>query len=266
MSRPAELYRFVQGTTVWTYTSADAPIDYNGETYTAVPIGRGELEQSGEIARAGLSVSVARDNPVGAQFLAYAPDALTTLTVYRQEGATTAVLWKGRVMAAKANGSEIELTCESVFTSLRRQGLRARYQRPCRHALYGRGCRLNQASFADAGLLLSAVAGVTLTVPDADAQPDGWYFGGMAESPGGVLRFVVGHTGATITLAQPIEGLVSVGYGESYGTHYGGEVITLYPGCDRTRETCEIKFNNLVNYGGWPFMPTRNPFDSNSIV
>lgn len=37
------------------------------------------------------------------------------------------------------------------------------------------------------------------------------------------------------------------------------DAVTLYPGCDGSRETCISKFNNYLNFGGHPFMPTSNP-------
>lgn len=34
-----------------------------------------------------------------------------------------------------------------------------------------------------------------------------------------------------------------------------GDTFTVYPGCDRRRQTCIDKFNNLVNFGGFPYVP-----------
>lgn len=39
-----------------------------------------------------------------------------------------------------------------------------------------------------------------------------------------------------------------------------GMIITVYPGCQRTIAACET-FSNLDNYGGFPFMPGKSPFD-----
>jgi hypothetical protein len=29
-----------------------------------------------------------------------------------------------------------------------------------------------------------------------------------------------------------------------------GEAVTLYPGCDKTAETCRVKFSNRINHQG----------------
>jgi hypothetical protein len=34
-----------------------------------------------------------------------------------------------------------------------------------------------------------------------------------------------------------------------------GDTFTAYPGCDKTQNTCTSKFNNLVNFGGFPYVP-----------
>lgn len=271
MSRPAELYRFTQGEQVWTYTSADAAVEHNGETYTPEAIGRDAIEQGSEINRANISITLPRTNPVSALFLLDAPDAVTALTILRLDRSDDSVitLWKGRVASAQASASEVSIECESIFTSLRRPGLRARYQRACRHTLYGRGCNVDKSAFAVPGRL-AALDAVTATVPEAAEYADNTFFGGMVEfrlDTGVVARFVLAHTGQTLTLARPIEGLADrVGYGQSYGRYYGGLAVTLYPGCDRTRATCDSRFDNILNFGGFPWIPGRNPFDGNSIV
>ncbi len=274
--KAVELYKIVLADQTWNWTSGDTDVVYNGDTYTPMVIGRSEVEQGAEINRANINLTVARDNPVGAIYLARTPDHHATVTLFRQESelegspdTETLVYWKGRISGAKAGGSQIEISCESVFTSLRRFGLRARYQRGCRHALYHRGCNLNREDFAVDVARVTAISGVNITVPEAALQADGWYIGGMIELDG-VFRFVVNHVGTTLTLQRVWEDLAEAvansGYGYNYGYFYGGLSVRIYPGCDRSRATCESKFNNLDNYGGFDWIPMRNPFDGKSII
>jgi uncharacterized phage protein (TIGR02218 family) len=254
---PVELYEFIQGGQTWRYTSRGANVVALGHTWTAVPLRRSDVEQGAEINRGGIDLTFPRSNAFAAQFLGYAADVVTTVTLYR--GHTTdpdaefAVYWKGRVAASKAAAGEVIIECESVFTSLRRPGLRARYQRSCRHALYGAACTLDPAGFAVSGLV-TAVSGAVVSVDTAALQASGWYLGGMLRGPGGDLRLVAGHEGALLTLSRPIEGLEI------------GHAVQIYPGCDRGLATCETKFNNLDNFGGMPWIPVVNPFGGNSIA
>ena len=43
-------------------------------------------------------------------------------------------------------------------------------------------------------------------------------------------------------------------------------LIDMAPGCDLRRDTCAAKFGNLLNFGGFPDIPGRNPFGGTSIV
>ena len=35
--------------------------------------------------------------------------------------------------------------------------------------------------------------------------------------------------------------------------------ITLSRGCSKTVSDCKNKFNNISNYGGFPYIPAKNP-------
>src|SRR5690606_18760143 len=102
--------------------------------------------------------------------------------------------------------NKIKLVFESIFTSLRRPGLRARYSKTCRYFLYGKGCNLNPESFFVAGLVQD-LSGPVVTVAEAALQPDGYYLGGMLRDEIGILGFIVKHVGSVVTLQRPIDSL-----------------------------------------------------------
>lgn len=268
-----ELYRFVEGSNVWTLTSADSDESYNGETYISTTIGRNEAESKNELSRANIEVSLDIDNPMARRWLRQIVDAVVTLTIFRKDLDTSSVVvvWKGRLASVKPDVSAITLVFESIFTSLRRSGLRKRYQRSCPHVLYGRGCLLNKNDWATAGRMTAiATNGLAITVPEAASFQDGYFTAGMVEAPDGTLRFVTNHVGSTLTLIRPVDSLGEAfsqsGYGVNYGGFYGGVPVNIYPGCNRSKETCQSKFGNLNNYGGFPFIPLKNPFGGSSIV
>jgi hypothetical protein len=44
------------------------------------------------------------------------------------------------------------------------------------------------------------------------------------------------------------------------GTSVGDVIsVTVWPGCDRSFDTCVNKFGNAANYGGFPYIPLNNP-------
>lgn len=254
---------------VYNYTDAPFEVEYAGETYVPAPVSMDEIEVKEDMARASLDITFDIGNPAARRWMSDSSESMVNATVWQvDENDDVYVIWKGRLASSKPSGSEIKLTLDSVYTSLARSGLGARYQRMCRHSLYGRGCRVNKMAYMVTGIPTD-VSGAVVTIPEAADKPDGWFTTGMLETPDGALRFIIAHEGDKIYLARPMTSLTNLfinqGYGLSYGLIYGGLSVKLYPGCDRTRGTCNSKFNNLENYGGFDWIPTRNPFDGNSI-
>lgn len=266
MATLTELYRFnEQGSDeVWTYTSGDEEITYDAgegdETYAPISISRTGVETKNEMARANIDVKLSLTNPAAIRWLSDNGEKIVSLTIFeRRRSGAFAVVWKGRLAGIIPELDAIKLRMESIFTSLRRPGLRARYQRSCRHALYGRGCTLDAEAFAIAGTL-TALDGATAIVSGAEAFADGYLTGGMLRSPDGVLSYIVNHTGSTILLQRASFSLITAVEG-------GLPVaVTLYPGCSHDRATCATKFDNLLNYGGFDFIPQKNPMGGSSIV
>lgn len=243
----------------WNYTSADRDIVYNGELYEAVAIGRNAPESGNDMGRANLSIHLPRDNPIADSFLRYVGDGITSVTVFQVESEQDVfVFWRGRVASNKVQGNEVTLECESVFTSLRRPGLRARFQRNCRHTLYGSGCGLNKESFRYDGTYES-LNDTTLVAAFAASQPSGFFNGGLVRAPDGSSRYILNHSGSTLILSRRLERLEENG-------EPGVSVISLFPGCPKTRNACMNRFNNLNNFGGFPWIPNKNPFGGSSIV
>lgn len=254
-----ELFRFVEDATVWTVTSGDTAIVYNTETYTPATMGRSEIESKNEMNKANIEIKFDMDNAMARRWMVDRIEAVVTLTVFeKDENDDISVAWKGRLASVKPATAEITLIFESIFTSLRRPGLRARYLRSCRHSLYGRGCGLDKEGFATTGTP-TAVSGNSVTVTEAASFPDGYFATGMLEAADGSLRFITNHIGSAITLIRPSQSLA-----EAFAA--GPTTVRLFPGCPRTRDVCDERFNNLANYGGFDWIPTRNPFDGSSIV
>ena len=150
-AEPVFRFLFVIGGNEYRYTTeADFVADSNG-TFEPAPITCGDFNQTGDMAKDDLKLTFPRDNAFAALFLGGVPEQLVSVTVFRghvDDGDEFRFYWKGRVAGSDASGNAVEIECESIFTSMRRPGLRARYQKTCRHALYQTGCNLDKASFA----------------------------------------------------------------------------------------------------------------------
>lgn len=257
-----ELFRFIEGTNVYLKTNWDQPYTYDSgtgpEIYLPTTMKRTEMESKNEINKQTIDITFSLDDTMARHWMIDNVETVVTLTIFEVDGEDVAVSWKGRLSSVKPNQTDLTISFESIFTSLRRPGLRARYLRTCRFSLYRRGCGLDKAGFAIPGVP-SAVSGVTVTVGAAATLPNGWFTAGMIAADDGTLRFITNHVGSTLTLMRRLPSL-EVAFAA------GPTSVTLYPGCDRTRTTCNTKFNNLPNYGGFDWIPTRNPFDGSSIT
>lgn len=269
--RPLYLYRFAEGPAIWRFTSraadwvvpagtlADEPDD---TTWTASALSHGNVVQSGDPRRVDLGLAFPLSDAFARHYLGPRGSSVTTLTIFRGHEQVPGELvahWKGRIVSARVEGVRITLQAESLFTAMRRQGVRARYQRVCRHVLYASGCRLDIADFEIAGTATTR-SGLQITVPEAAEQPDGWYRGGVLRHAG-VPGFVIGHVGATLKLAGRMPALeAAIDDPEVTPT------VAIAPGCDLRRDTCATRFDNLLNFGGFPDIPGRNPFGGTSVI
>ena len=256
--RPVELYEFMNGATAYRYTSADGDVVYGGNTYTAVPIARGAVEATSETARLALEITCARTLDVLDLFAVMPPDQIVAVTLRRlHAGDGEAItLWMGRILNVTWNSVAAEIHCESVYTSLKRVGLRRLYQKGCPHVVYSGGCGLDSADFKTTRAV-STVSGSEITVSTLSGFADGYFAGGYIEwepTPGQFDRRAIrSQTGAVVAVAFPLPGLAAT------------DTVNLYPGCDHTLATCESKFSNRLNYGGMPYFPDKNPFSGTSI-
>jgi hypothetical protein len=80
------------------------------------------------------------------------------------------------------------------------------------------------------------------------------------------LYYAEAGFGSSYLWGAQLEAAVVSAYQRNYD-HLGGLAeVTLYPGCDRLAATCSSKFNNIENYGGFDFAPSKGPFEGNSLV
>ena len=157
---PIELYEFVRGVQYWRFNNTDGDYIRAGLTYKTMQVERGKIQQTSDPDKNDLTLTFPRSLQFAVSMLRHSPEEVTTLTIYRGHIGDDDFItyWKGRILAVTASGNEIEMNLESIFTSMQRYGLRARFEYGCRHALYStrRGKR------ADTNLLPSLTSGLEM--------------------------------------------------------------------------------------------------------
>jgi uncharacterized phage protein (TIGR02218 family) len=251
MSLLAELYEFRVGTSfIYRTTSSNTAITYNNFVYEPSPVLRTNITQGADPLRAPITITFPKSNEFAYNYVGYSPDFSSTVTILRGEigGSTWNVVYKGRIGESIANNNFVELSCESIYTAIQRDGLQARYEYTCRHLLYSSQCGANPTSFSAAGTV-SNISGTTLTVTAASSQANGYYAGGIIRDSFNNQRYILSHTGSSLVINRAWVDLAI------------GTAVTITAGCDRSQTTCLNKFNNIANFGGFPWIPIKNPFE-----
>jgi uncharacterized phage protein (TIGR02218 family) len=252
--RPAELFQFSGGVQAY-YTTSQGPVIFNGLESLPDYVVHGELEQSEELNKQSLEITLRGISPVASLYVAEIPTTGVDVRVYRfLEGIQDfRLVWAGRVVKAvhDSERDECSLQCEPIFTMLRRAGLRRNYQLLCPYALYGDGCLVQMSAFSVADVVTS-MDGNWLSGPGIAAKAAGWFVGGILRS-GNVFRLINDHSGGRVHVAANIPGL-----------RVGGGVNAI-AGCDKSLATCEARFGNSINFGGFPYIPAKNPFTGDSL-
>jgi hypothetical protein len=239
-----ELFRIAVESDIWTFASSANQIYDSGtgdEVYHKIAISRTEIESKKEMTKASVTIEIPIDHPLAKFMLITYYEQSMTMTIFEDVDGVVSVFWKGRLANIQPANRVLSLVFESVFTSLRRPGLRATFQRTCRFALYGKGCNLNPNDF-DIPSTISSISSNVLTIPGASAYSDGYFVGGMLGAPDGSLSYIIGHIGTAITVQRMSKSLLS-----AFALTGITTAIVLYPGCDHSRRTCHSKFNNVIN-------------------
>jgi uncharacterized phage protein (TIGR02218 family) len=239
------------------YTDAEKPITFEGVTYQPVPIDRDSITSAGTLDQTTIEVKMPQDTDIGNVFISWAPSQVVSLFIRQgnlsDPDAQFLVCWTGRVLGFEKVGSEITFTCEPIATSIRRPGLRRRYQKGCPHVLYGPQCGASKpdaTNDATVNTVFNSEA-VRLDVGWNALSAGADYRGGLIQWTDGngvaLVRTILRVNVNTLTLNGPPTSLIV------------GQTVSVSLGCNHLMTGCTLH-DNIQNYGGQPWIPTVNPF------
>jgi hypothetical protein len=254
-SAPCTLFEFAQGTsTYWRYSSISYEIVLSSRTWSPAAIVPDKFSYTNDIPKDLISLEFPRDHVFAQQFTYGVPDKQVSLAVYRGhvDDDEIRAIWKGRVVAANVVGNVVALKCESIFSQLRRPGLRGVMMRTCRYQLFKAGCNLSPTAFRQT-TGVSAINGLVLTATGAAFLED--LTGGTLIAADGSEHTIVVHNGQYLTLlhrSRYLEAALAAVYPSLLD-------VDLYRGCDGSFQTCCDVFSNAGNFGGFPGIPSKDP-------
>ena len=251
--RPIELYTFTTGSTVVRYTSAEDTISILGNTYFSRPIRRTSPVVAQEDRRQTLEITIPANDVVATPYLGVPPSDKTEveITSFHRTDTDLVTVWKGKVVGAGFinDGNICKMQTVTIESAMSRSIPRFKYQSQCNHVLYDGRCQVSKASFTYTGTV-GAVSGNTIEVVGLEASKGaGWAVGGYVQIVGSTdYRLVRVQSGDTLTIPLP------------FADSPSGAIANVVAGCKHTTDDCENKFSNLINYGGFPHVPSKNPF------
>jgi uncharacterized phage protein (TIGR02218 family) len=253
-SRPAEIFQFTGGIYAY-YTTSQESITYNGVVYEPGYITHGEIEQSEELNKQTLEITLKGTSPVAKLYIAEIPTTSVDLRIYRFIAGISEfrLIWAGRVVKPQFNSENDDCTlqCEPIYTMLKRAGLRRNYQILCPFALYDNNC-LVQTSAYTVNDTVTDFSGNWITGPLIAGRPAGYFTGGILRF-GSYFKLIIDNKSGRIYMTGNIPTLKV------------GDLVNAIAGCDKSLTTCDSKFGNSINFGGFPYIPEKNPFTGDSL-
>ncbi len=250
-----ELYAFSSSNAQFFLTPHEFDVDLDGTPYTILSIERNELALGAEAAKSALELKLPPNCDLVRHLLAASLTGDTTsvtLRIGRRDSWgdywwLSGTRWMGRVLGVEIDADAARIRCESAQVSLKRIGLRRLYSRKCSHVLYSSACGASPIT-GSAFVLDVYGRNVELDggVPDSVS---GGLAGGWLQTPDGARHMIISDYGSGVELLYPV------------AIESGTEVL-LTVGCDHSTATCQSRFDNLDNYGGFPAIPSKNPFST----
>jgi len=255
--QPIELYQFALGGDFFTYTNQESDETYGAIVYTAETISRTSIKNTIDAGENQITITVPSTNAFARLFVTVIPGDRASITirqVHRTDTADeTVVAFKGFVSTVGfgQDGKAVKINCRQITSAAERPVPRHTYQGLCNHMLYDARCGLSEATFEE-NATITAVDGRNVTTSGLTnvGGGDDYWEAGLCQF-GSEYRLIVGQTANVMKLNIPFANTIN------------GESLRFVPGCKHRRVTdCQTKFSNAINYGGFPFVPTKNPFET----
>lgn len=257
-SRPIDIYQIAQGQSVWRWNGSEDAVTVSGLVYPAQPVTRSDITLGGEGDGQDLQITLPSTYEFVSRYAGSIPTGIATITLSQYERLDgvqeVRLLFKGIVKSVTFvnDGYGATIAAKPLTGGVNLAMPRVRYHSLCSHVLYddlgaAGGCRVDRDLFKHSGTVSAASSNNrTLTIPGLNSEADGYWEGGHIKTSDSNYSMVLSHTGNDITLLRGIPGLV-------------GESVEVFAGCDFLIGTCHDKFDNVINFGGFAYVPTKDP-------
>lgn len=241
------------------FTSHPYDISVGGTTYKAVG---GEtptnIESSADLAVDNLDViaivddEALQEDELVAGFYDYATIEIAEFN-YQDPAMGSIILRTGTLGEHSMVQGKVRVELRGVMQPLQ-QTIGRVYQKRCDADVYDSRCAVNTASFIQSGAVISSATRYTFTTSGLP-NGSGWYNNAK----------LVWTTGANSGRGMEVKRSTIAASITTVEFHFAmpftivaGDTFAVPAGCDLTRSICISKFNNIVNFRGFPDLPTRD--------
>lgn len=261
----ADLFRItLSNGQILRHTNADMPVVWDGQTYEAhkLIIKRGATRVAVGLDVDSNTLEIAAEPDYRLEGLQWSEAALggaldgarvVIERIFFSDWATpvgAVVIFSGRVSDVSGSRSAVKVDVKSDIELLNVSSPRNIYQAGCMRTLYDGGCKVNREKFTVNGrVTANSTTGTELACNLT--QADGWF-------NQGVIKFTSGrNAGLSRTVKEHKGGRLSFALRLPFPPQ-SGDVFKIYPGCDKRQETCGKKFENIVHFRGFPYIPAAD--------
>lgn len=233
------------------YTDCNVGLTFQNNYYIPYPIKRGKISYSTDLKVDETNITLAKnwgiDMAIYKNVLAGATVQITRVNldnlVYDY-----VLLFDGDVSDTRVDEATINLRC-TTLDFLNFELPKRELQVACNWQLYGSFCSVDIDSFS-----ITTTGGLDTTTPDKLASSSflvgttqylrGGFVVGLSGNNNELIRHITNHQASQISVLPP--------FPFDFETDVN---VRVAPGCDHSTSDCANIFNNLDNYGGFPFIP-----------
>lgn len=257
-SVPIEAFLFEGPTKTYRYNDSDEEITIDGQVYTPiVSITRDAIEVGTGIGNSGVvRVEVPFNSEVAVDHGYLLSPTFLSITIYRLEQGTDydtdkKTIWKGRAKAFGIKGLMLEISTQPVISGARTvQLLSAYWQRTCNFELYDPNtCKASKSANTTTSTV-TIIGPSAVTVVDDGFLDHALPIGTLTNTRTNESRLIMDNLANVIDIAFPFTDIVV------------GDTVDITRGCPHNTAACHGTFNNIINYGGYKYIPRATPLTS----
>ncbi len=158
-------------------------------------------------------------------------------------------VFMGRVVSCNLKRNKATFKLESFLLRSNRMCNSQNFSVLCPHDLYGEWC--NATPVYISAQIISVNGNIIEIDGFSGHDPNNFILGKVVS--GNTERMITLIDGNYLHLSAPLDS-------------YVGQSVVIYYGCDKKINTCLNRFNNVVNFGGFKYLPARDPFKEGRIA